>query len=212
MLEKNQEVLNMRQRAWMYAALTLIGGFLGGLVASQFTPSFAIAARDARTIKAGEFELVDAAGKRRGALQMTSAGMADLVMYDGSGRDRAEFRVTKDGVGTIGFYNDNGDRRVLIGAIPNGRNGITIYGRDNKLLAGLTVSETNESSLTLYDPNTGRARAGLGVAAGGLPALALFDSNGKDRAELHIGANGTAGLALADESGKSIAGLPAKAQ
>ncbi len=69
----------------------------------------------------------------------------------------------------------------------------------------------NQASLTLYDSNIGRARAGLGVAAGGSPALVLFDPEGRDRAELHVTKNGKPGLALADENGKSIAGLPEQA-
>ena len=62
--------------------------------------------------------------------------------------------------------------------------------------------------MTLYDPNTGVARVGLGVAANGEPALALFDQHGRDRAELHVNAQGKPGLALADEAGKTVAGLP----
>jgi hypothetical protein len=62
--------------------------------------------------------------------------------------------------------------------------------------------------VTLYDPKTGTARVGLGVAANGEPALALFDANGHDRAELHINAQGKPGLAFADEQGKTTAGLP----
>ena len=65
-------------------------------------------------------------------------------------------------------------------------------------------------NLTLYDPNTGRARVGIGVAANGSPAVVLFDQKGNDRAELNINSKGKAGLALADENGKTIAGLPAE--
>jgi hypothetical protein len=77
--------------------------------------------------------------------------------------------------------------------------------------AGLTVGSNNEASLTLYDPNTGRARAGLGVSSSGQPALVLFDEQGHDRAEFHVGPSGKPGLALADETGKTIAGLPQRA-
>jgi hypothetical protein len=62
--------------------------------------------------------------------------------------------------------------------------------------------------VTLYDNKTGFARAGLGLAADGAPALVLFDQSGKDRAELHVTSAGKPGLALADENGKSMAGLP----
>jgi hypothetical protein len=75
-------------------------------------------------------------------------------------------------------------------------------------MAAFTVADDNASSVTLYDPDTGRARVGLGVTSTGEPALVLFDENGHDRAEMHVHADGKPGLALADESGKSVAGLP----
>ena len=90
----------------------------------------------------------------------------------------------------------------------DGRNGLAIYADNGRQVAGFTVAEDNQSSVTLYDPNNGRARVGLGVAATGEPALVLFDQNGRDRAELHVSLNGHPGLALADANGKSIAGLP----
>ncbi len=202
----------MSKRPWLYAALTLSGGFIGGVAAMQLAPSVAIAARTARSIKASEFVLVDKDGTKRAALQMTNDSSSELVMYDASGRARANIQVTKNGVGTIGFSEDMGAPKVLIGAAPGGRDGVTLYGANNKLLAGLTVGNNNESSLTLYDPNSGRARAGLGVASDGSPALVLFDGNGRDRAELHVRPSGKPGLALADENGKTIAGMPAKEQ
>ncbi len=202
----------MSKRTWLYVALTLSGGFIGGVAATQLAPSTAIASRAARSIKASEFVLVDSDGTKRAALQMTDDHSAELVMYDASSRERANILVTKNGVGTIGFSEDAGAPKVLIGAAPGGRDGVTLYGQNNKLLAGLTVGNNNEPSLTLYDPNTGRARVGLGVAGNGTPALVLFDGNGKDRAELHVNPNGKPGLALADENGKTIAGMPAKEQ
>lgn len=199
-----------KSRNWVYAVLALGGGFLGGLVAVELAPVSVEAAHSMRAVRAQEFELVDHAGMRRAVMNVTKNGMVDLAMYDGQQRDRTELRVAEDGTATLGFYDDKGARRVLIGAAPGQRDGITVYGSDSRILAGLTVSQDNEASLTLYDPNTGRARVGLGVATTGAPALALFDSNGMDRAELHVGPHGKPGLALADEQGKTIAGMPEK--
>jgi hypothetical protein len=195
---------------WMYAALALGGGFLGGLATLELAPAAVEAAHSVRAVRAQEFELVDHAGTRRAAMSVTQTGMANLAMYDGQQRSRTELRVAENGAASLGFYDEKGERRVLIGASPTGRDGVTVYGNDGRMLAGLTVGENNEASLTLYDPNTGRARVGLGVATSGAPALALFDSAGRDRAELHIGPHGNPGLALADENGKTIAGLPEK--
>jgi hypothetical protein len=204
-------IIMAKGKNWAYAMLALGGGFLGGLVATQLAPTVADAARAAHTIRAQRFELVDKAGTRRAALEVTPSGMSDLVLYDGNGRDRAEYRVTRDGVATLGFYDAGGARRVLLGEVPVGRNGVAVYGNHGRLLAGLTVGADDEANVTLYDAQTGRARIGLGVAATGAPALALFDEKGNDRAELHVGPTGKPGLALADETGKTIAGMPAKA-
>ncbi len=198
---------------WGYAMLALGGGFLGGLVATQLAPAVANAAHAAHaahTIKAEQFELVDRAGTRRAALEVTANEMADLLLYDGDGHDRAELRVSRDGIATLGFYDDKGARRVLVGEAPGPTNGIAVFGSKGRVQASLTVNANDEASVTLYDPNTGRARVGLGVATSGTPALALFDEKGNDRAELHVGATGKPGLALADEAGKSIAGMPEK--
>lgn len=203
-------VIMAKGKNWAYAILALGGGFLGGLAATQLAPTVADAARGARTIRAERFELVDKAGTRRAALEVTPTGMSDLLLYDGNGRDRAEYRVSRDGVATLGFYDASGAHRVLLGEAPGGRNGVTVYGNHGRLLAGLTVNADDEANVTLYDPNTGRARIGLGVATTGAPALALFDAKGNDRAELHVGASGKPGFALADETGKTIAGLPAR--
>jgi hypothetical protein len=118
--------------------------------------------------------------------------------------------VAKDGAAAIGFYDRGGLRRVLVGEAVDGKNGIAIYGTNGRQVASLATNEDNSASLTLYDPTTGRARAGLGDSSSGLPALAMFDQNGKDRVEIHVKPNGAPGLALADETGKSIAGLPQK--
>ena len=68
--------------------------------------------------------------------------------------------------------------------------------------------DDNQTSLTLWDPKCGRARAGLGASSSGSPALVLFDEAGRDRVEVHVSPNGRPGIALADENGRSIAGLP----
>ena len=85
--------------------------------------------------------------------------------------------------------------------------GFLLYGADGKVLARLASTPNGESALTLFDKTTGRARAGLGVAATGEPALVLLDQNGRDRAELSLDAKGKPSLALVDEHGKPIAGV-----
>jgi hypothetical protein len=206
---REKEDLNMKnRRTWLYGMLVLTGGFIGGALATEMVPAVAIAAKQARTIKAQQFVLVDKDGAERGAMEVTADGTADLGLMDATGRNRGEFQVTKQGTAAVALYDQHGAQRVVVGEPVAGRRGVAIYGSNGRQLALLSVTDNNESNLTLYDPSTGRARVGLGVTPEGEPGLALFDKNGKDRLELHIGRKGTPGIALADEGGKTIAGLP----
>jgi hypothetical protein len=98
----------------------------------------------------------------------------------------------------------------LVGEATSGRNGIAVYDSNGRQLASLSASADNQPSLTLYDPNTGRASVGLGVAEAGQPALVLFDQDGRDRLELHVNKDGNPGIALANAEGKTVAGLPVR--
>ncbi|MBV8357167.1 MAG: hypothetical protein JO189_04415, partial [Deltaproteobacteria bacterium] len=171
----------LNSRNWLYAAIVAAGGFAGGLTAMQFAPGDALAAHHhgVRILTAEEFELVDKNGDRRASLQVTSRGMADLMMFDGEGNDRAEFRVARDGGSSLEFFDTNGNQRIVVGETPPGRNGIAIYDKSGRQLATLSVAADNQANLTLYDANSGRARAGLGVSTSGEPALVLFDQQGR---------------------------------
>jgi hypothetical protein len=192
----------------LYAVITLIGAFAGGIAATHLAASVASAEGRARSVSAEQFVLLDTNGSHRAIMKVAPDGTTHLAMYDGMGRNRADFRVTRGGESAIGFYDQNGSPRVLVGEALGGRDGIAIYSTGGRQIATLSVSHDNQASLTLYDPNTGKARAGLGTAASGSPALVLFDQNGSDRAEIHVMPNGKPGIVLADENSKSIAGMP----
>jgi hypothetical protein len=204
-MEKNQGgSYMMKPETRLYAFLTLIGAIIGGAVVTQLGASAAMAAGHVRTLSAEEFVLLDRDGTQRAMMKVAPDGTTHLAMFDGHKRDRADFRVTRDGAAAIGFYDQKGSPRVLVGASIDGRNGLAIYSTGGKQIASLSVTENNEASLTLYDPNTGMARAGLGTGPNGTPALALFDQGGTDRAEIHVRANGKGGLVLVDENNKAI--------
>jgi hypothetical protein len=171
---------------------------------TQLGASAAMAAGHVRTLSAEQFVLLDRDGTQRAVMKVAPDGTTHLAMYDGHKRDRADFRVTKDGAAAIGFYDQNGSPRVLVGASIDGRNGIAINSTGGKQIASLAVTENNEASLTLYDPKTGMARAGLGTGPNGTPALALFDLSGADRAEIHVRADGKGGLVLVDQNNKVV--------
>jgi hypothetical protein len=201
------------RKGWLYAILALVGGIFGGVVSGHLVPREAEAsARAARELKANKFILVDTDGNERGVFQVDKKGIAGVSLEDQTGRQRSEFRVGADGGAAIAFYDQSGSKRVVLGETPGARDGLAIYSAGGRQIAGFTVADDNASSVTLYDPSTGRARVGLGVSSSGEPALVLFDQSGRDRAEMHVTVNGKPGLALADENGKSIAGLPVQEQ
>jgi len=199
------EVGKCKQEAG-FTLSSLTGGFIGGAIATEFMSGVATAARQ-RKVEAEQFVMVDGDGTERATLQVTASGIAALAMYDGQGHSRAELRVAKDGRASVGLFDQKGLRRVVM-AEDSSRAGFAINATNGTQLASLSAAANNESSLTLYDPDTGRARAGLGLTTGGAPALVMFDENGRDRAELHVRKSGNPGLALADESGRTIAGMP----
>ena len=193
-----------------------MGGLFGAGI-TMFAPSNAFAVRHTHppdTVEAKEFVLVGPNGERRGIFQVNDQGTAAIYLNDENGKQRTELTVTAGGRASLGFYDAAGNQRVVVGegASPQDETGIGVFSADGTQVASLSSTAAGEANITLYDNKSGLARAGLGLAPDGSPALALFDQNGKDRAELHVTSAGRPGLALADENGKSIAGLPIEQQ
>jgi hypothetical protein len=203
-------------KPWLVVTLALAGGLLGGAIATMLGAGNAFALHHvghAKTVEAERFVLLGRDGDERGVIRVNDKGTAAFYLNDESGREKAELRVTADGRTSLGLYDANGLKRLVVGegASPQSESGIAVFAANGNQVIDLSASGNGEVNLTLYDAKTGLARAGLGLSADGVPALALFDQNGKDRAELHLNASGKPGLALADETGKSIAGLPMEA-
>ena len=203
-------------RFWATGGVALVGGMLGAGI-MMFGPSNAFAVRHAhpaQTVEAKEFVLVGPNGERRGIFQVNDKGTAAIYLNDENGKERTELTVTAGGRASLGFYDAAGNQRIVMGegASPQDQVGIGVFSIDGTQVASLSSTAAGEANITLYDNKSGMARAGLGLATDGTPALALFDQNGKDRAELHVTSAGRPGLALADENGKSIAGLPIEQQ
>jgi hypothetical protein len=204
------------RKPWLTVMMALAGGLIGGAAATILGSSNAFAlhrAHHARTLEADKFVLLGRNGEDRAVMRVSDKGTAALYFNDESGKERAEMKVAADGRSSIGFYDEDGHRRVIVGQSvgPGSQSGIGVFSHDGSQIASLSSLPNGQVSMTLYDSKSGLARAGLGLAADGTPALVLFDQDGRDRAELHLDKNGNPGLALADASGKSIAGLPMQA-
>jgi len=202
-----------RGKPWLVVAVALVGGLIGGALATMLGAGNAFAVRHgshAKTVEAEQFVLLGRSGDQRGVIRVNDKGTAAFYLNDESGNEKTELRVTADGRASLGFYDSSGRKRVVVGegSAPESQAGIGIFSADGNEVAALSSSANGEVNLTLYDAKSGLARVGLGLSAEGAPALVLFDQSGKDRAELHVSPKGKPGLALADENGKSVAGLP----
>jgi hypothetical protein len=200
-------------RPWLTAVLALVGGMIGaGTIMFGVSTAFALRQpRGIRTVEAEEFVLLGPNRTRRGVIQVSDKGTAALYLNDENGKERTELRVAAEGVASLTFYDAAGNQRVVVGdgASAQSQAGIGVFAADGTQVASLASDAAGEVNMTLYDSKTGSARAGLGLAADGAPALVLFDQSGKDRAELHVNSSGKPGLAMADENGKSmIPGFP----
>lgn len=101
-----------------------------------------------RTVEAGEFRLVDGAGRMRALLQMTRLGPR-LVMMHEDGTVAIEIKLGNDGP-AVRLTDDTGSTRVFVGAMRGmARIGMADGKGSQRLLAGL--SHTGEPSVTLYD-------------------------------------------------------------
>jgi hypothetical protein len=96
----------------------------------------------------------------------------------------------------------------MVGLTGDNRAGVAIYSSEGRQLMAMAASDNGDMSITLYDHSSGVARAGLGLAADGSPALVMFDKQGKERAELSLDKNAKPSLLVADAAGRTITALP----
>jgi hypothetical protein len=204
-----------QSKPWLAVASALAGGMIGGVVATHLSASGALAAthdRHARIVRAERFVVVGPNGEDRISMQVTGHGIADIALADAQGRNRAEIRVTPQGGAAIGFYDADGGKRLIAGLTDENSAGIAMYSTAGRQLMAMAAQHTGDMALTLYDPNSGLARAGLGLGPEGSPALVMFDKSGREREEMSLSKPDTPNLLAIDQAGKTIAALPALGQ
>ena len=186
-------------------AFALAGGMIGAVVATQMGASGALAATEnVRTIRAERFVVVGPNGEDRISMQVTGHGIADIALSDANGRNRAEIRVTPEGAAGLGFYDADGAKRLVTCLTGENSAGIAIYSSTGRQLMAMAAKDDDETAFTLYDPNSGLARVGLGVGSNGSPALVMFNKAGKEGAELSLSKNDKPNLLMVDNNGKTI--------
>jgi hypothetical protein len=84
--------------------------------------------------------LLDAAGKPRAAMVLTSAGEPGVKLYDAGGVVRAALMVANDGRSGLAIYDSNGRDRVALATDATGTPTLVLLERDGRVAAVLPGS------------------------------------------------------------------------
>jgi hypothetical protein len=148
-----------------------------------------------KSFSAGEFVLVDDAGRTTARLAAAPKGGAALTFYDPHGKRTVSFGFTDDAnIAGTNLYDGN----ILAGGSGTWRGGVSING----------PSATNPGfGWAVNQPNATRVLAGATRLDGTLPGIASYDSNGNLRTAEGISSSTVAGFFVADTNGKIRTGL-----
>jgi hypothetical protein len=169
-------VIRAARIEWLYLAVALVGGMIGGAAANRLTVAApALAAQvpatansipagagavTAKSIAAQEITLVDAKGQTRAALQLNNDGLPVFRMYDAAGKNRIGVGFANNGLIGVDLADAKGTERIL-----------------------LSVNSDGLTAVRLFD-GAARPRMLLGIDAEGEPALQFYDDDGKVMREL----------------------------
>jgi hypothetical protein len=111
----------------LLVALTVISGFIGGVVSNQLfnRPAVAQESENRKVIEAQEFRVVDENGKIRTWLTVKE-GAPSIVTFDENGRSRIGLTVI-NGNPSISIRDENGKNRIWLVGKANGNPNIFIY-------------------------------------------------------------------------------------
>ncbi|HEX4209003.1 MAG TPA: hypothetical protein VHY56_01320 [Candidatus Binataceae bacterium] len=154
-------MIRITGKEWLYLAVALIGGILGGAFSSRLHGGAALATEAApKRIAAQEIVLVDAAGGERAVLHLNDNAQPVFEMMDHAGK-----------------------ARVGIGFVGQDEVALRMADRKGTLRIALNVSPDEVPALRLFDSQA-RPRTLLGVDTDGDAALDFYESSGKLLREL----------------------------
>lgn len=142
----------MIKREWLYGALALTGGVLGGLASGKLsaTAGATLAQVPPRTVAAQEIVLVDAKGRTRGALGLNKNGDPSLSIYDHHGTLRSALQISEaEGLG-FKFFDTSGALRISLIINTDQIPAIRLFDSHNRPRALLGVDPEGEAALDFY--------------------------------------------------------------
>ncbi len=165
------------------AALTILGGVLGGMISGWLFSSQAQAKNQidtyADSVSARIFRLVDAQGNLRAALCFDKGTInPSLVMLDKSGNIRAYLSVSEAGPSLV-FRDQNNKARLGIRFEENGVSSINCLDGQGQALVSIIADGAAGGSKIAFSDKHGEPRVGLGMLSGDAPGLVLRNEKGK---------------------------------
>jgi hypothetical protein len=169
------------------AALTILGGVLGGMFSGWFFSGQAQAKNQTDTysdsVTARIFRLVDAQGNLRGAFCFDKGTTnPSLALMDKSGNIRAYLSLSDAGPSLM-FRDHNDKPRLGIRFEENGVSSVNCLDGQGKSLVSVIADAAGGSKIAFSD-NRGESRLGLGMLINDAPGLVM--RNGKGRPQIAI--------------------------
>ncbi|MDB6146547.1 MAG: hypothetical protein JWO45_211 [Spartobacteria bacterium] len=157
-------------------------------------------AQPIKKIQAEAFQLVDAGGRLRGELGMSTEDRSvELAFYEPDGGRRAKVGIDEAGRARLELFDAAGQRKMFLGASAAGDTGLALYDEQGHVRAELSIDATD--LLTLAMRNADRRTQILVRLDGNVPAIILTDRDGQHRVLLQIQKDKRVGLAFFGEKG-----------
>jgi hypothetical protein len=153
--------------------VAISAGFLGGMV---FNLHSVLAEPGPQTIRAQQFELLDATGKVRVKLASNpQSGASGIFIFDPSNASPRIFMgISADGGTNIQLMDGDGKRRASFDLLAQGSARLSLVNSDFK---GGAVLATSDNSQLVFSDDNQKPRLILGVAKSSDPAVVFYDEN-----------------------------------
>ena len=168
--------LERQNRRLRFGLIAIALGF-GAMFLTAAMPS------NMQTVTAQKFVLVDANGKVRADLRLSTFGQPYFSLYDASGRLRADLGLDSGGYPDFSLYDASDKLRAGLGLGTDGEPGFYLSNASGKGEVSLFLDLDGEPNFFLQDAS-GTVRTLLALDKDGQPRFELYDASSKSRLTL----------------------------
>jgi hypothetical protein len=149
----------------------------------------------------GNIVMRDSNGKARMSFVVEQDGSPTFRMLDAQGKVKLVLGVTSKGCPNILLRDNNDKTRLTMYVSPDNVPNISMYDRNEKARLSTGVGPKDSSEFMLMD-DTGRYRIGMTAAPEGIPSLLLRGSSGKGGVVLKVQSDNSSFMSFFDDLGK----------